>query len=121
MAPAGDGGGRQRRGPGDGRVAGYPCTYVPGAGPSGGYLRLPSAARARFSSPEREVSHPAHLGHHEPSCPAAVESHRSGSAPAGGASQYPYLAVFAGLTKDWMWPDLTTTMSLRPLSTWVAP
>ena len=78
-------------------------------------------AGAGFSAPERGISHSAHLGHHDPSCVPAVESHRSGSAGVGGASQYPYLAVFAGLTKDWMWPDLTTTMSLWPPLTWVAP
>jgi 3-oxoacyl-[acyl-carrier-protein] synthase III len=62
-------------------------TYVPGAGSSGGYSRLPRLPGAFFSSPERGSCHSAQRGHHDPLCMAAVSSQRSGSAPAGGPSQ----------------------------------
>jgi len=62
-------------------------TYVPGAGSSGGYSRLPRLPGAFFSSPERGSCHSAQRGHHDPLCMAVVSSQRSGSAPAGGPSQ----------------------------------
>src|SRR5581483_5800957 len=60
------------------------CTYVPGAGHSAGWLALPRAVGAGFSSPARAMTQSAQWSHQVPSCRVLAARHSSASGPGVG-------------------------------------